>query len=136
MNLPSSVSKQQPRGVLVQPPHRLNPLHRGFLGALAQRRRQQGVDAGPGRRLLRALGACRFVQHQIGLTSKWPVIPLHFESQTLKVKEFARIDHGLAMNLYMPLLDQSGADPAGTKALTEQNVFQAHGFKSWNFHGA
>jgi len=34
------------------------------------------------------------------------------------------------------LLDQSSTDSAGAKALAEQNVFQAHGFKSWNFHGA
>jgi hypothetical protein len=36
----------------------------------------------------------------------------------------------------MALLDQACAHAAGSKALAEQNVFQAHGFEGFGFHGA
>jgi len=56
--------------------------------------------------------------------------------QPLQIKIFARIGHGLALDLHMALLDQARAHTAGAKALAKQNVFQAHGFERFGFHGA
>jgi hypothetical protein len=38
--------------------------------------------------------------------------------------------------LDMALLNQTGTHTARAKTLAEQNVFQAHGFEGFRFHGA
>jgi len=56
--------------------------------------------------------------------------------QVFEFEEFARIGHGFAVDLHMALLNQSGTHAAGAKALAVQNVFKAHGFERFGFHGA
>jgi hypothetical protein len=56
--------------------------------------------------------------------------------QALQIKKFAGIGDGLAIDLHMALLDQARAHTADAKTLAKQNVFQAHGFERFGFHGA
>ena len=124
---------EQAGRILIKSPHSLHALHRPFLRALAQGRGQQGVDAGPGRRLLRALGACRFVQHDVSLRMVLPRLALHGKGQAVVHGNIvAGIGHGLALQLHQTLLHQAGAHTAGAKALGVEQVGQAHG--GWRAH--
>ena len=78
--------QQHSGGVLVQATHGLHALHRRLLGSQPQWRRQQGVDAGVGRGLLRTFGGRRFVQHDVGLLEIRPVHALNPETQSLCYK--------------------------------------------------
>ncbi|MPN49556.1 hypothetical protein SDC9_197177 [bioreactor metagenome] len=77
--------QQHARRILVQTTHRLNTLHRSLVGSLTQRSRQQGIDAGVGRWLLRALGAGRLVQQHVTQCVILPLHALHPEAQTFGI---------------------------------------------------
>jgi len=112
------VRQQQQAGcVLVQPPNGLHALHRALLRPLAQRRRQQRVDAGIGRRLLRALGAGGLVQHHISLVMEFPILALDLEAKALGIDIGCGIAQDLATNRDQPLLNQPRTDPAGSEPL-------------------
>ena len=76
------------------------------------------------------------MQQHVGFVQVGPHGALHRELQTLQIEKFTRVGDGLALHLHMALLDQACAHAAGAKALAEQDVFQAHGFERFGFHGA
>jgi hypothetical protein len=119
--------QQQAGGVLVEPADGLHALHRALVGPQPQRRRQQRVDARVGRGLLRALGAGRLVQQQVGLLVVRPPGALDGEKQALGVEVFEGVvDHG-ARNGHVALLDQARAHAPCAEALGIEDVLQMHG---------
>ncbi|MOA30490.1 hypothetical protein D3C78_1515830 [compost metagenome] len=89
--LPVIAEQQHARRILVQPAHGLQPLDGTLAGPLAQWRRQQGIDAGIGRWLLRALGARGLVQHDVALGVVFPVHSLHTKTQAFGIDVSSRV---------------------------------------------
>ena len=123
---------QHARGVLVQAPHRLHALHRTFLRAVAQRRWQQGVQAGPRRWLVRALVACGFVQQHIGFGVVRPQHALHRVMKAFVNRHvFKRVITGgqavTQIDLDVALLNEARTNTACAKTLGIQNILQLHG---------
>jgi hypothetical protein len=119
--------QEQAGGVLVEPADSLDALHGTLLRPLAQRRRQQRIDARIGGRLARALGTCGFVQHQVGEPLVGPLDAVNLETQPFGFEFGTRIVHHASCHGDMALLDQSGAYASGAKALRIENVLQLHG---------
>ena len=118
--------EQQAGCVLVKPTHRLHARRCGT-GPLPQRRRQQGVDRGPGARPLRAFIAGRLVKHEVGPLLIEPLHPLHGKAQPLRLNGLARVANRLPPKDHLPLLDQTRTDPARAKSLGKQQVLNLHG---------
>ena len=118
--------QQHASGVLVQTPDSLHTLQAGFGRTLAQRGRQQAVDAGPHRGLVRALGASRFVQQDVGLGVELPKGALHFVRHAFGGGDVKILVHQLqavaGIDFDETLLHQPRANAAGAKALGEEEV--------------
>ncbi|MNN43072.1 hypothetical protein D3C81_1572900 [compost metagenome] len=76
--------QQQARGVVIEPAH-------GLHFALAQRYRQQVVDALVVARPLRALIAGGLVEHQVGLGAGQPRLAVHGELQAIHLEACAGV---------------------------------------------
>ncbi len=122
--------EQQAGGVLVEPADGLDALHRTLVGAQAQWRGQQRVDAGIGRRLLRAFGACRLVQHQVGLLVVGPLGALDREAQVFRLELRGRVGDDGPRHSHQPLLNQPGADAPGAEALGVEDFLDPHQYPS------
>jgi hypothetical protein len=120
--------QQHAGGVLVEPAHRLHPAGR-TRRPRAQRRRQQGVDAGPGAGLLRAFMPGRLVQHQVGMLVVLPGLALDRELEALGLEIGGRVgaELGRITDRDMALLDQAAADASRAKALGIEDFLQLHG---------
>jgi hypothetical protein len=118
--------QQQACGVLVEPADGLHALHGALLRPLAQRRGQQGVDARPGGRFLRAFGARGLVQHDVGALVVVPRLALDRETQALRLDVQRRVQHHLTVDRHQPMLDEPRAHAAGAEALRIEDVLELH----------
>ena len=118
--------EQQAGRVLIESANRLNALHCPLVRPQPERTGQQRVDAGPHRRLLRTLGTCGLVQHQVRFFVVLPLRALDRKTQPGRCLFTGRIDYDHAVHCHKALLDQPCAHAPRTETLVVKNVLKLH----------